>query len=358
MKGLLLAGGHGTRLRPLTFFGNKHMLPIANEPMLFYALRDLAAVGITEVAIVLGPLREGIREAVGDGRSFGLRVTYLLQEEPRGIADAVRLAREFVGAEPCVVYLGDNLLGSGAGPLVRRFEQGGYSAVIGTASVDDPRRFGVIELDGERIVSLAEKPTEPRSSLALVGVYVFDACIFPILDRLTPSPRGELEITEAIDRLVRDGAPVGVERIRGFWKDTGRPEDYLAANHEVLASRPPPYFTRPDVSFSPETVRGAVRIGARTTVDLTARIEGPTVLGAGVVIGPGSVVGPFCSIGDDARISGAKLRDSILMDRARVEGPIELRDSILGRDSSVAVGPRPIGPISLIVGDAARLREL
>ncbi len=358
MKGLLLAGGHGTRLRPLTFSGNKHMLPIANEPMLFYALRDLAAIGVREVAIVLGPLREGIREAVGDGRSFGLRVSYLLQEEPRGIADAVRRAREFIGEEPCVVYLGDNLLESGAGPLVRRFERGGYAAVVGAAPVDDPRRYGVIELEGERIVSLAEKPAEPRSSLALVGVYVLDAGIFPILDRLTPSARGELEITEALDGLLHSGAPVGVERIRGFWKDTGRPEDYLAANREVLARRPPSYFTLPSPPLPPGILRGPVRIGNGSSVDPTARIEGPTVLGAGVVVGPGSLIGPYCSIGDGARISGARLRESILMDRARVEGPVELRMSILGRDSQVEAGPRPIGPISLIVGDAARLRGL
>jgi len=358
VKGLLLAGGYGTRLRPLTFSGNKHMLPIANEPMLFYGLRDLAAVGLHEVAIVLGPMREGIREAVGDGRSFGLTVTYLVQEEPRGIADAVRRAREFVGGEPCVVYLGDNLLESGAAPLVQRFERGGYSAVIGAAPVDDPRRYGVVELDGERIVSLAEKPTEPRSSLALVGVYVFDPRIFPILDRLTPSARGELEITEALDRLVRDGAPVGVERIRGFWKDTGRPEDYLLANREVLASRPPTYFTRPGAALPAETLRGPVRIGAGTAVDPTARIEGPSVLGSGVVVGPDSVLGPFASIGDGARISGARIRDSILMERARVEGPVDLRDSILGRDAQVVAGTGSIGPISLIAGDAARLRGL
>ncbi|MFG1530453.1 MAG: glucose-1-phosphate thymidylyltransferase [Thermoplasmata archaeon] len=358
MKGLLLAGGHGTRLRPLTFTGNKHMLPVANEPMLFYALRDLAAVGVTEVAVVLGPLREGIREAVGDGRAFGLRVSYLIQEEPRGIADALRRAREFIGGDPCVVYLGDNILESGAGPLVRRFERGGYAAVVGAAPVDDPRRYGVIELDGERIVSLAEKPAQPRSSLALVGVYVVDARIFPILDRLTPSARGELEITEALDGLVRSGAPVGVERIRGFWKDTGRPEDYLSANREVLTHRSSEYFTLPSTPIPPGTLQGPVRIGDGSTVDPTARIEGPTVLGAGVKIGPGSVIGPCCSIGDGVRISGAQLHGSIVMDRARVEGPIDLCDSILGRDSSVTIGPRPIGPISLIVGDAARLRGL
>ncbi|EQD49237.1 glucose-1-phosphate thymidyltransferase, partial [mine drainage metagenome] len=198
----------------------------------------------------------------------------------------------------------------------------------------------MIELDGERIVSLAEKPADPRSSLALVGVYVFDARLFPILDRLTPSARGELEITEALDRLVREGARVGVEHIRGFWKDTGRPEDYLRANHEVLASRPPLYFDRPATPLPPGTLHGPVRVGAGTTIDPTARIVGPTVLGAEVAIGPDSVVGPFCSIGHGARIWGATIRESVVMDRARIEGPVELADSILGRDASVTAGPR------------------
>lgn len=358
LKGVLLAGGHGTRLRPLTFSGNKHMLPIANEPMLFYALRDLASVGVKEVAIVLGPLAEGIREEVGVGAAFGLRVSYILQEVPRGIADAVRLARGFVGDDPFVVYLGDNLLEQGARALVERFSRGDAAAVIAAARVDDPRRYGIVELDGERIVSLAEKPSAPRSSLGLVGVYVFDPQIFPILDSLTPSARGEFEITEAIDRLRRGGAHVAVERIQGWWKDTGLPEDYLAANREVLASRPSEYFGPIPPGVPSECLRGKVRIGTGTTIDRSARIDGPTVLGTGVTIGPSTHIGPYCSVGNGARIVGATVRASIVMDRAHIEGPVELRESIVGRDSEVATGTGWKAPISLIVGDAARLRGL
>lgn len=221
MKGLLLAGGYGTRLRPLTFTGNKHMIPIANQPMLFYGLRHLAAVGIADVAVVLGPLHEGISEAIGDGSSFGLRVRYIHQGEPKGLAHAVLCAREFLGDDPFVMYLGDNLLQDGARPLVERFDRDHPDAVIGVTPVQNPSSYGVVELEGNRIVSIREKPPNPRSNLALIGVYLFTPSIHPIIETLEPSARGELEITEAIWKMHEQGRHLAVQRVQGWWKDTG-----------------------------------------------------------------------------------------------------------------------------------------
>ncbi|HLY77550.1 MAG TPA: sugar phosphate nucleotidyltransferase, partial [Thermoplasmata archaeon] len=244
MKGLLLAGGHGTRLRPLTFTGNKHMIPIANQPILFYGLKHLAQAGIREVGIVLGPLHEGIREAIGNGEAFGLRVTYIHQGDPKGLAHAVLCAREFLGDDPFVMYLGDNLLQEGVTEFIRIFEREHPAAVVGVTTVEAPEHYGIVELEGAEIRSIEEKPSKPKSNQALIGVYLFGPAIHPIIAALTPSGRGELEITEAIWRLHEAGGRVIPHAVSGWWKDTGRPEDLLAANSLVLQSLPSTYFER------------------------------------------------------------------------------------------------------------------
>ena len=356
MKGLLLAGGHGTRLRPVTFTGNKHMIPIANEPMLFYGLRHLAEAGIRDVGLVLGGLHEGIEEAVGDGGLFGLRVTYIHQGPPKGLADAVLCAREFLGEDPFVMYLGDNLLQQGVRPLLALREAEPCDAVIGVTPVPHPSRYGVVELDGERIVSIVEKPPQPKSNLALIGVYVFSSAIHPIVAGLTPSSRGELEITDAIWRLHESGKKVRVQHVEGWWKDTGRPEDLLDANERILRSSPSGWFQCLGTVEAGAEVSGPVRIGPGARVAQSARVEGPAVIGARARIEAGAYIGPSTAVGDGAIIRGTTVRRSILLEGAEVEGPIEIVDSIIGRGAKIQVGHDSGTRLSCILGDATLIR--
>lgn len=355
MRGLLLAGGHGTRLRPLTFTGNKHMIPIANEPMLFYGLHHLAEAGIREVAVILGPLHEGIEETVGDGRAFGLQVTYIHQGPPKGLAHAVLCAREFLANEPFVMYLGDNLLEQGAAPLVRLFEREHPDAVIGATPVANPSAYGVVELDGDRIVSIVEKPSEPKSDLALIGVYLFTPKIHPVIAELKPSKRGELEITDAIWALHESGANVRVQRVAGWWKDTGRPEDLLEANARVLASRPAERFRREGTVEPGAEVVGSVAMGPGSVIASRARVHGPVVIGSQVRIDEGSFIGPATALGDRVEVRGAHISRSIVLDGARIEGPIELHESIVGRQAQIRRASGGIARVTCILGDAAQI---
>ena len=355
MKGLLLAGGYGTRLRPLTFTGNKHMIPVANRPILLYGLEHLRAAGIRDVAIVLGPMHEGIQEVVGDGSRFGLRVTYVHQGSPKGLAHAVACAREFLDGEPFVMYLGDNLLQEGVRPFVATYEASHPDAVIGVTPVAEPSHYGVVELDGDRIVSLEEKPAHPKSHLALVGVYLFTPAVFAIIDRLKPSARNELEITEAIAGLLVEGNRVVVQHVTGWWKDTGLPADLIEANEKVLSTLNPEELAAVGEVRPGARVTGSVGIGRGTVIEDGAEIEGPAILGEGVRVGPGTRIGPGTSIGAGAVLMGCSVRRSILLERVRIEGPVRLTDSILGRDVTVRSHRPTETEAQVIVGDSARI---
>jgi glucose-1-phosphate thymidylyltransferase len=355
MKGLLLAGGHGTRLRPLTFTGNKHMIPIANQPILFYGLKHLAQAGIREVGIVLGPLHEGIREAIGSGEAFGVHVTYIHQGDPKGLAHAVLCAREFLGTEPFVMYLGDNLLEQGVTEFIRIFERERPDAVVGVTAVDAPQHYGIVELNGNEILSIEEKPAKPRSNLALIGVYLFTPAIHPVIEKLTPSGRGELEITEAIWRLHEAGGRVIPHAVRGWWKDTGQPEDLLHANSLVLRTLPPAFFEHLGVVSRGARLRGSVRIGPGTVVEDGVEIEGPVVIGSGARLRTGTHVGPETSVGDQVVLESVTVRGSIVLEGARIEGSMHIVNSLIGRNV-VIHADNPIGPaLTLILGDAAQL---
>jgi len=355
MKGLLLAGGHGTRLRPLTFSGNKHMLPIANQPMLFYGLRHLADAGIREVGVILGPIREGIEETVGDGHAFGLRITYIEQGPPKGLAHAVLCAAPFLKDDPFVMYLGDNLLQQGALPLVRRFSDGDVDAVLGVTPVLHPSRYGVVELDGERIVSIVEKPAQPRSNLALTGVYAFSRAIHPIIERLKPSARGELEITDAIWQLHAGGGRIAVQRVDGWWKDTGRPEDLLEANENVLRTRPTEAFAVEGVVEAGAELAGPVALGAGSILERNSRVTGPTVIGAGVRIEASSRIGPYSAIGDRCVVRHATIERSILLEDVEVDGALQLTDSIIGRGARLRSTRPATSRLSCVLGDATQI---
>jgi glucose-1-phosphate thymidylyltransferase len=356
MKGLLLAGGHGTRLRPLTFTGNKHMIPIANEPMVFYGLHHLAEGGIREVGIILGPLHEGLEEAIGDGRSFGLRVTYIHQGEPKGLAHAVLCAREFLADDPFVMYLGDNLLQEGTRGFVSQFNDGALDAVIGVTRVRNPSSYGVVEMDGDRIVSIVEKPPTPRSNLALIGVYLFSPLIHPIIEKLTPSGRGELEITDAIWKLHEAGKRIAVRHVEGWWKDTGRPEDLLEANDRVLETLPPDHFELAGTVAKGAQLVGSVRLGRGSFVGPSARIEGPTVIGNDVRIEGSARIGPRTAIGDRCVVRGSAVQRAIVMEGSEIDGAVEISDSILGRTTRIHAERGVNIRISCVLGDSTQLR--
>jgi len=350
MKGLLLAGGHGTRLRPLTFTGNKHMLPIANKPMILYGLEHLINAGIREIGVVLGPIKEGVKELLGDGSRFGAKIAYIDQPEPKGLAHAILVSKGFLGEDPFVMYLGDNMLKQGAKPLVEAFEAGSGDCVIGVAEVKDPSRYGVVVFDERgRIERLVEKPKEPVSHWALIGVYVFGPKIFDAIGRIRPSWRGELEITDAIQALLEGGAKVGCQFVRGWWKDTGRPEDLLEANQLVLQELQ--LRIEGEVEDGAKVV-GNVGVGEGTRIRDGAIVRGPAVIGHRCDIGPNAYIGPYTSIGNGAVVRNSEVENSIVMDGALIDCGKRITDSLIGVNAKVlcADGNLPRG-LRLILGD-------
>jgi glucose-1-phosphate thymidylyltransferase len=349
MRALVLSGGAGSRLRPITHTNAKQLIPVANKPILFHALEDVAEAGITEVGIVVGHTEAEVRRAVGDGSAWGLRVTYLRQEAPLGLAHAVLVARDFLGGEPFVMYLGDNVLLEGIRRFVEGFERHRPNAQIFLARVPEPERFGVAVLEGDRVVRLVEKPREHLSDLALVGVYIFDGTILEAAEAVRPSWRGELEITDAIQHLIDTGRTVRAEMVEGWWKDTGRPEDLLEANRMLLSVQGRRVEGEVDASSRLEG-NVVVERGAKV---VRSELLGPAIVGEGSVI-EGSVVGPNASIAAGCTIAGSRVADSIVMEGSRVLGVRALEGSILGRDVEVR-GSAPPGAHRIVVGDQSRL---
>lgn len=350
MKGLLLAGGHGTRLRPLTLTGNKHMLPIANKPMIIYGLEHLRNVGIKEIGIILGPIKEGVIETLGDGSKFGINITYLDQPEPKGLAHAIMVAEEYLRGEPFVMYLGDNLLKQGAEPLVKLFIETESDCVVGAANVKDPNRFGVVVFDEEgKILKFVEKPKEPISKWALIGIYVFTDAVFDALKKIKPSWRGEYEITDTIQTLFNDGYNIEVQKVQGWWKDTGRPEDLLEANQLVLHDLSSyNYGTIEDTA----NITNNVGIGQNTIIHSRTTIRGPAIIGDHCEIGPNTFIGPYTSIGDKVVIRNSELENSIVMEGTLIDCGRRITDSLVGRKVKVLDYEEnlPRG-IKLILGD-------
>lgn len=353
MKGLLLAGGHGTRLRPLTYTGNKHMLPIANKPMLLYGLEHLKNAGIMEIGVVLGPIKEGVKEVLGDGSPFGVEITYIDQPEPKGLAHAVLVSEGFLRGEPFVMYLGDNLLKQGVDGFVRTYAREGADCVIGVSPVKDPTRFGVAEIDGNRVVRLVEKPKEPKSNLALIGVYVFGPSIFEAVKSIKPSWRNELEITDAIQYLLDKGSKVKVQRVDGWWKDTGTVEDLLEANRLVLDD-----LGREIIGTVEEDseVFGRVKLGSGSLVKKGARLHGPVAVGNKTTILGGVYVGPYTSIGNGVLLKGGEIENSIIMDGCVIDTRERIVDSLVGPNSIVSSnsGRKPSG-MKLVIGEKSRV---
>jgi len=331
MKGLILAGGAGTRLRPLTYTSAKQLIPVANKPVLFYGIEHLVEAGVTDIGIVVGDTASEIRAAVEDGSRWGARVTYIPQDAPRGLAHAVQIAHHFLGDEPFIMYLGDNILRDGVKEFVDAFAANPANAQILATPVPEPERFGVIELRGDRVVRVVEKPQNPPSDLALVGVYLFDHHVFDAIDTLAPSGRGELEITEAIQKLIDDGLTVHWRKVTGWWKDTGHLDDMLEANRIVLSAMPGHVDGEVDDA---SRLEGEVIVETGATV-VRSVIRGPAIIGHDCRL-ESAYVGPYTSLERGVHIIRAELEHCIVLRNTRIENLDRRIDaSLIGRDARI-----------------------
>jgi glucose-1-phosphate thymidylyltransferase len=364
MKGLILSGGAGTRLRPITHTSAKQLVPVANKPILFYGIEDMVDAGITEIGIIVGETGAEVREAVGDGSDFGAKITYIPQDEPLGLAHCVLVAQDFLGDDDFVMYLGDNMLQQGLVDFVARFEseqksaeaptlyQDGSASVVPVAQilltpVPDPQRFGVAAVDDDgHVVKLVEKPDDPPSNLALVGVYLFTKVIHEAVASIQPSDRGELEITDAIQWLIDNGQPVRHDLLEGWWLDTGKKDPLLESNRRVLESIEPRIDGEVD-GDSEIDGRVVVEVGARV---VRSRVRGPAIIGAGSLI-EGSYIGPFTAVAEACVVRNSELEHSVVLQRATIENVPRITDSLIGRDTEVRrSGTRPAAT-RLMIGD-------
>jgi glucose-1-phosphate thymidylyltransferase len=352
MKALVLAGGAGTRLRPITHTSAKQLLPVANKPVLFYGLEAIRDAGITDVGLVVGDTAAAIQAAVGDGSAFGLDASYIRQDAPLGLAHAVLVARDFLGDDDFVMYLGDNFIVGGITQLVEEFRATRPDAQILLTKVPDPTEFGVAELgDAGQVVGLEEKPQRPKSDLALVGVYMFTSAVHEAVQHLKPSGRGELEITEAIQWIIDNGRKVTSTTISGYWKDTGNVADMLEVNRMVLETVPP---RQGGVVDAASDLIGRVVIDDGAQVS-GSRIVGPVIIGAGSRV-TDSYIGPFTSVAEDCVIADSEIEYSIVLRGASIRGVRRIEASIIGHDVQVTPAPKVPKAHRLILGDHSRVQ--
>ncbi|MEM5793045.1 MAG: glucose-1-phosphate thymidylyltransferase [Candidatus Aenigmatarchaeota archaeon] len=357
MRGLILLGGKGTRLRPLTYTGQKQLLKIANKPMCVFAIESLKKAGIEEIGLIVGHTKERIentKNVLGDGSKWGVKFTYIEQDEPRGLAHAVSISKDFLGNEPFIVFLGDNLLQGGINKFVKDFENSNLDAKILLTKHKNPSRFGVAEFDknGE-LIGLVEKPEKPPSDYVIIGIYFFRSSVFDFINKLKPSKRGELEITDTLDMMIKDkNTKVGFDFVEGWWKDTGRPEDILEANHLVLSD------IKGEIKGVIEDgvkIIGEVVIGNGTIVKKGSTIKGPVIIGENCIVGPKTYIGPYTSLGDKVEIKNTEIESSIVLDECKIKSKKRIIDSLIGEMSIIEDdGLIPKG-IKLVVGDNSKI---
>ena len=326
MKGIILHGGHGTRLRPLTHTGPKQLLPIANKPMSQYCLEAIYETGITDIAIIIGGVgSDKVREYYGNGEKFGVNISYIKQDEPRGIAHAIRLCKEFVNNEKFLVFLGDNIIQKSIIEFVENFNSSDYDATVLLCEVDNPSRFGIADVDNNKIVKITEKPKNPTSNLAVTGIYLLTPRIFEIIDNLKPSWRNELEITDALDNLLKQNNNISFEKITDYWKDTGTPEDIIHANGEII---------KKTLEQSKKN-KNEHLIGMDSIVESNVEIIEPVVIGKNCHISTGSSIGPNVSVGDNTTISVSSIENSIIMQNCKINSDTKIKNSIIASNSEI-----------------------
>lgn len=354
MKAIVLSGGKGTRLRPLTYTGAKQLVPVANKPILWYGIESLVAAGITEIGIIISPeTGEEVRARTGDGDRFGAQITYILQEQPAGLAHAVKVAQPFLGDAPFVMYLGDNLVQSELGSLVDQFKSNTLDALTLLCPVSNPTAFGVAEVDAQgRILRLVEKPKNPPSNLALVGVYLFNSSIHEAIANIQPSARGELEITDAIQKLIDQEKRVEAFQLQGWWLDTGKKDDLLEANRVILD-------TCAETAISGEVdaasqIIGRVQIGERSKI-INCTIRGPVVIGEDCHI-ENCFIGPYSSIASHVTMTDADLEHSVILQGAKVTGVHQrIVDSLIGQRAQIKEVPRRPKALRFMIGDDCQI---
>lgn len=351
MKGLVLSGGHGTRLRPLTHTSAKQLIPVANKPVLFYALEDVRKCGITDVyVIVASHSKDAVIPAVDNFKSkINIKVEYIEQDKPRGLAHAVKIAKDYLKDDPFVMYLGDNILKEGIVDLCNHFKSSGCDSLIAVSRVKNPQRFGVVEIEDGKVVRLVEKPKVPKSDLALAGIYFFKNSIFEAIERIKSSWRNELEITDAIQQLVDMGYRVDYKEVTGWWKDTGKPEDIIEVNQLLLKE------IKKDIRGKIEnnvSINGEIIIGENSVIKSGSKLLGPIIIGENCEIGPNTYIGPYSSIGDNCRIIGGEIENSIVIGDALIDCGRRIVESLIGRNSTITSAQKNLpGGNKLILGE-------
>jgi len=333
LKGIILHGGHGTRLRPLTHTGPKQLLPIANKPMSEYCLESLRDAGITDIAIIIGGIGSNkVEEYYGDGKNFGVKLSYIQQDYPKGIAHAVRLCKDFIGKEKFVVFLGDNIIQKSINSYSDDFKNSNDDASILLCEVDNPSQFGIAEIENGKIIKLTEKPKIPKTNLAVTGIYFLTPIIFDLIDTLKPSWRNEYEIVDTLQMLLDLNKKVKYYVITDFWKDTGTPQDILQANKTILENMKPYFYGIKDDDV---TIEGNVMIGKGTIIKNDSKIIGPVIIGENCLISDNAYIGPNTSIGDNSKLSNCHIEGSIMMSNCEIIGNIKIKNSIIASNSKI-----------------------
>ncbi|MFH8119748.1 MAG: glucose-1-phosphate thymidylyltransferase [Candidatus Aenigmatarchaeota archaeon] len=351
MKGLVLSGGYGTGVRPLTYSQQKQLIPVANKPILFYTIEDLISAGIKDIGIVVGPNKEQVIKAV-ESKKWDANFTFINQPQPLGLAHAIKISENFLENNNFVMYLGDNILKGGIAEYVKEFSKSEEDAFILLTEVENPQRFGVAQLDKNgNVIKLIEKPKSPPSNLALVGIYMFKPIVFEAVKNIKPSWRNELEITDAIQWLIDKGYKVKAKIVKGWWKDTGRPEDILDANRLVLDE------IERDIRGNVEegcVIKGRVKIGEGSVIKGNSVLKGPCIVGNNCLI-ENSFIGPYTSIGNECKIINSEIEDSIIMDGSEIDSAGRIIDSLIGKEVSITKDSKIIKGFKLVLGDKSKV---
>jgi len=351
LKGIILHGGHGTRLRPLTHTGPKQLLPIANKPMSQYCIESMKEGGIVEIAIIIGGIgAQKVQDFYGDGRKFGVNITYVDQDFPRGISHAISLCEDFIGNEKFMVFLGDNIIQKSIKDFSINFQKSNAAASILLCEVDNPSRFGIADIQNGKIKKIMEKPENPPTNLAVTGIYFLTPIIFDIIKRLKPSQRNELEITDALDMLLNENHIITYNMITDYWKDTGTPEDIIHANGIILENLSTYFHGKDDGTNS---IKGNIMIGENTIIKNNSVLNGPIIIGKNCII-DGATIGPHTSIGDNSIMSDCSLENSIIMSDCKISGAIKIKNSIISYNASIISNPINIEK-TFLLGEGTKL---
>lgn len=357
MKGIILAGGLGTRLRPLSYTGPKQLVPIANKPVLHYIIEDLKDAGVTDIGVIVGYTPErinAIKESLGTGERWGVNITYIEQDAPRGLAHAVGIAKEFIGDQDFVVYLGDNIIRPGIRRIVEEFKHNGSHASLLLAESETPQKFGTAIIEGSKIVDVEEKPANPRSNLVITGVYLFKPIIFDMIKNVKPGKNGELQITDAIKMLVHSPEhKVGFQLIEDWWDDTGTAESVLRANHLILSEMK--HKIEGNVHNSCKML-GNVQVGSGTIIKEDCVLRGPIKIGKNCLIGPNAYIGPYTSIGDSVVITNGDIDSSVILSNTHIDFNDKIIDSLIGEDVKIISKETLPKGYKLLLGKSSEVR--